>query len=226
MKNGRRGFTLIELLVVIAIIAILAAILFPVFARAKKQAEISKCINNLKQWNTALQMYMGDHGDRFPYCGANGWYPHPSKPQPAPPFGMGPNVGSRTLPDALKTYANCDEIRWCPLWRKWGNASWATSAEWSYWYFCGGHPGCPNPYVAKHPKSALCGYKMSDVSTPSLKPVITEVNPIHQSGNDNYSFSVAYSDGHVKAVMIKPADVDLVAYVGRDGSPPTVASSP
>ncbi|MGV3722435.1 MAG: DUF1559 domain-containing protein, partial [Actinomycetota bacterium] len=54
------GFTLIELLVVIAIIAILAAILFPVFARARESARSTSCKNNLKQWGTAWMMYVQD----------------------------------------------------------------------------------------------------------------------------------------------------------------------
>ncbi len=56
----REGFTLIELLVVIAIIAILAAILFPVFARAKAKAQQSACMSNMKQLGLALLMYMHD----------------------------------------------------------------------------------------------------------------------------------------------------------------------
>jgi prepilin-type N-terminal cleavage/methylation domain-containing protein/prepilin-type processing-associated H-X9-DG protein len=60
------GFTLIELLVVIAIIAILAAILFPVFAQAKSAAKKTACLNNNKQIGTALMMYAGDADDRFP----------------------------------------------------------------------------------------------------------------------------------------------------------------
>ena len=62
MKN--RGFTLIELLVVIAIIAILAAILFPVFARARMKAQQTACVSNLKQIGTALAMYASDWGGR------------------------------------------------------------------------------------------------------------------------------------------------------------------
>jgi prepilin-type N-terminal cleavage/methylation domain-containing protein/prepilin-type processing-associated H-X9-DG protein len=56
----KRGFTLIELLVVIAIIAILAAILFPVFASAREKARQSSCANNLKQLGTAMNMYYDD----------------------------------------------------------------------------------------------------------------------------------------------------------------------
>lgn len=60
----RRGFTLIELLVVIAIIAILAAILFPVFARAREKARQASCQSNLKQIALAGKMYMSDYDNR------------------------------------------------------------------------------------------------------------------------------------------------------------------
>lgn len=62
----RRGFTLIELLVVIAIIAILAAILFPVFARAREKARQSSCLANVKQILLGIQMYVQDYDERFP----------------------------------------------------------------------------------------------------------------------------------------------------------------
>ena len=64
----RKGFTLIELLVVIAIIAILAAILFPVFAQAKAAAKKVSCLSNCKQLGMASMMYLTDYDDLF--------YPH------------------------------------------------------------------------------------------------------------------------------------------------------
>ena len=66
LDRNRKGFTLIELLVVIAIIAILAAILFPVFAKARQAALKTKCIANLKQIGTAIKMYMNDNEETFP----------------------------------------------------------------------------------------------------------------------------------------------------------------
>ena len=59
----RRGFTLIELLVVIAIIAILAAILFPVFARAREKARAISCLSNLKQLGVGIMMYAQDYDE-------------------------------------------------------------------------------------------------------------------------------------------------------------------
>jgi len=76
-----RGFTLIELLVVIAIIAILAAILFPVFARAREKARQTACNSNMKQLATAGRMYSTDYDNRIvPYAlnsdpgGCAGWF--------------------------------------------------------------------------------------------------------------------------------------------------------
>lgn len=67
IKTGKkRGFTLIELLVVIAIIAILASILFPVFARARDNARRSSCMSNLKQVALGLAQYTQDNDNRFP----------------------------------------------------------------------------------------------------------------------------------------------------------------
>lgn len=72
----RNGFTLIELLVVIAIIAILAAILLPVLAKAKERAKMIECLNNMKELQTAYLMYVHDNDDSLPLNaigGANSW---------------------------------------------------------------------------------------------------------------------------------------------------------
>ena len=68
MLMTRRGFTLIELLVVIAIIAILAAILFPVFARARAKARQTTCLSNLKNLALAQLMYVQDYDEMFPFA--------------------------------------------------------------------------------------------------------------------------------------------------------------
>jgi len=73
MRTQRRGFTLIELLVVVAIIAILAAILFPVFAQARESARVASCLSNSRQIAISIHMYAQDYDEEFPM----GTYPSP-----------------------------------------------------------------------------------------------------------------------------------------------------
>lgn len=79
MKKTSKGFTLIELLVVIAIIAILAAILFPVFSSAKEKARSSQCINNMNQLGKAMRMYLDAHEGRYPSAVPLGDYANSSR---------------------------------------------------------------------------------------------------------------------------------------------------
>jgi prepilin-type N-terminal cleavage/methylation domain-containing protein/prepilin-type processing-associated H-X9-DG protein len=79
--NQKRAFTLIELLVVIAIIAILAALLLSALSRSKQAANTASCLNNLKQWAVATQIFAGDNDDYLPKDGSpngtsidEGWY--------------------------------------------------------------------------------------------------------------------------------------------------------
>ena len=74
LRRVEQGFTLIELLVVIAIIAVLAAILFPVFARARESARRTNCISNMRQLGMAIQEYVQDYDELLPAAtdGGNG----------------------------------------------------------------------------------------------------------------------------------------------------------
>ena len=77
MRDGQRAFTLIELLVVIAIVAILAAILFPVFSRAREKARQTSCLSNLRQQGMAMAMYVSDW-EAYPMYSSGPFAPDPS----------------------------------------------------------------------------------------------------------------------------------------------------
>src|SRR5437773_8936270 len=95
------AFTLIELLVVIAIIAILAAILFPVFAQARAKARQAACLSNEKQIGTAIMMYAQDYDERLPACHSYGLSWTASVP--------GPYIQQLAAP-----YVKNEQIWYCP----------------------------------------------------------------------------------------------------------------
>lgn len=98
-RSRRAGFTLIELLVVIAIIAILAAILFPVFARARGKARQSACSSNMKQIALAVISYATDYDGQMPY-----WSLNP----------LGPDTGNFTWDQQVMPYMKNSAILVCP----------------------------------------------------------------------------------------------------------------
>jgi prepilin-type N-terminal cleavage/methylation domain-containing protein/prepilin-type processing-associated H-X9-DG protein len=104
---SRSAFTLIELLVVIAIIAILAAILFPVFAQAREKARQSSCLSNLKQTATGIMMYIQDYDEVMPLSQWPAAFP--AEPN-VPAF---PN-DSRKWPELIQPYLKNWQIMRCP----------------------------------------------------------------------------------------------------------------
>ncbi len=78
-SKKQNGFTLIELLVVIAIIAVLAAILFPVFIAAKERARATKCLSNMRQIGTAIMLYLDSNNDTYPVSAFWECPPHTDK---------------------------------------------------------------------------------------------------------------------------------------------------
>ncbi len=202
--RAQRGFTLIELLVVIAIIGILAAILFPVFARARENARRTSCLSNMKQISLGYMMYIQDYDERFP---ANFAYP-----------GGRPYL---TYFAALTSYLKNKQVWYCPsqssstplgadgAWGPWQTTD--LSVHYYQNYLIGGNDVVSSSsYFRKH---------IADIKTPAEVFLLWEIDPtlifsnfnqvwtrnagrpgystgdegIHLEG-DNY----VYVDGHVK----------------------------
>ena len=129
--SNRRGFTLIELLVVIAIIAILAAILFPVFAKAREQARKISCLSNLKQLGIASNMYLQDYDEQF----ASGENWHGTTPQVDANFFLGNRF-------QLVPYIKNEKVWLCPSDSSWANSdtnAWPYTSygtQLDFWYDC------------------------------------------------------------------------------------------
>src|SRR5438309_153039 len=131
-QSAATGFTLIELLVVIAIIAILAAILFPVFAQAREMARKASCQSNLKQLGTGMTMYVQDYDETYPAPGGPGAYgagnfyvfpPTANTPTPSP-TSLRWQLWGQTLQPYIKNYGvfQCPSVTPTPL---------ASTAGWS-----------------------------------------------------------------------------------------------
>jgi len=123
-KRRVQGFTLIELLVVIAIIAILAAILFPVFAKAREKARQGSCLSNLKQLILGFEQYCSDYDETYPAIAFGaGW---PWTVWPAPPPGTGNDGWSRVFSVAVAPYIKNIQILECPsdsIGDRWGGSN-------------------------------------------------------------------------------------------------------
>lgn len=101
------GFSLIELLVVLAVIALLAALLFPVFASARERGRQTVCLSNLRQIGQALALYQSDYNGHAPHI--NPFWNSFTRPNPAEP-----SVPDFTPYDPFKPYGTMREIIVCP----------------------------------------------------------------------------------------------------------------
>lgn len=192
----RQGFTLIELLVVIAIIAILAAILFPVFAKAREKARQSSCLSNLKQLGIAGLSYAQDYDEQFPY------YYH----IPVAGYNDGVSSGGYSDYGGLVPYCKNTQIFACPSQKPtptyaYGDGVVITTAYlFNYYIHLNGPPSynalgnivdasktvlmCE--YTGYH--SAFFGYAAPGVNWPMS----------HMAFSHNDGINIVYTDGHAK----------------------------
>jgi len=199
-QKKREGFTLIELLVVIAIIAILAAILFPVFAKAREKARTASCQSNLKQLVLACRMYAQDYDERYvPKC-----------------LNRSASDMSLYWYNLVQPYIKNDQILRCPS-RPWGGSKCACSAgedrpaSPSYDMPCSGGGAAdssmgiigagradadvPAPAETIYISDLYCS--ATTMSTTNPDGVVTRMRD-SRSLRHNDGFNAAFADGHVK----------------------------
>ena len=186
----RRGFTLIELLVVIAIIAILAAILFPVFARAREKARQASCLSNIKQLGLGCLMYSQDYDSKYPGSYWNG--------PPPPPW----NGNWVYWSDLVLPYVKNNQIFYCPsTGENGGGNGWSYGMPWWYW-------GCADSTIGNMPYGTA-GTAMLIEGTwaifdgPSFfaswqAPYNGRMRDVHNDG-----LNIAYADGHAKWTKVR-----------------------
>ena len=193
MTASHRAFTLIELLVVIAIIAILAAILFPVFAQAREKARQTSCLSNLKQYALANLMYVQDYDETFPYSA----------------YLNGTCVA--TFYWEVAPYVKNDQITRCPSEDKAMDVQALVGAP------CAGTP----PFTSYTANSALFTNGFYPGATPVALAAIGSVSEtiMHYDGNTAFGpansqlqlvqarhqsmFDASFADGHAKAIQAK-----------------------
>jgi len=193
MIRTRKGFTLIELLVVIAIIAILAAILFPVFARARAAAHRSSCLSNVKQLALAYLMYANDYDQMLPWTSGD------------PPWGSMWSFLNITNPNSLASnnlllpYVMNTQIRWCPTMEK----GWSGSRT-SYSYpYSNHHSPAHIENSGGNPEPIPVAQSLDAVTFPAQKVLLNEqycfhAGPPSNPASGDCGINCGFMDGHAK----------------------------
>lgn len=224
--RNNKAFTLIELLVVIAIIAILAAILFPVFARARENARRSSCMSNLKQIGLGVMQYTQDYDEKYPYNWGDGTSTTPTvyvndSSSPGYSLKTKPQAGGAaqryfTWMDFIYPYVKSTQVFVCP-----SATSDATAPSYGYSGAIGGFmrykydgstvPGATTPRTAaalsavQRPSevymimdyNSAYGYIAGADDVPAFaRSTVKSTNQLVAPHLDGGNF--AYADGHVK----------------------------
>lgn len=210
------GFTLIELLVVIAIIAILAAILFPVFAQAREKARAISCISNEKQLGLALIQYSEDYDEYI----ANAWYNDYANSRDLP----GNNIAYKWM-DAVYPYVKSTKVYTCPDFQdveNWGDTGdyepWTTftanpdTQHWgsyginaTYWN-TGSNPDCASPAG-----NSAYHIKLSQLAHPSTTVWVADTDGPYQFDWPNGTPPIITRGGYQIMGGGDNTDGDLVA---------------
>jgi prepilin-type N-terminal cleavage/methylation domain-containing protein/prepilin-type processing-associated H-X9-DG protein len=196
----RRGFTLIELLVVIAIIAILAAILFPVFARAREKARQSSCASNIKQICLAVNMYVQDYDETLPMAIA----------------GMPPTIF--TISETLDPYIKNRQIWDCPSKQQSVDLSAIGKPNVSYSVDVGTEvpSGSSSGRLFGVPAAGTFSCSLAQIDAPSSTAIVCDAtgavdaaftSTIVEDDRHNDGCNYGYADGHVK--WDRPEKVDI-----------------
>jgi prepilin-type N-terminal cleavage/methylation domain-containing protein/prepilin-type processing-associated H-X9-DG protein len=208
--KARQGFTLIELLVVIAIIAILASILFPVFARARENARRTSCLSNLKQIGLGFQQYTQDYDEKFPLPIPNFSTPIDQLDQSAPGYIFTMSNGTTfgkwiTWMDELHPYVKSSQIYVCPS----GRPRSPNAGSYGYNGSIGNFSGAPLSLAAINRPSEI--FVSMDMNWPDSAYVASlnyynyygSKNPLSDGYEDIFvrhfdGSNFLYADGHAK----------------------------
>ena len=248
-ESRKEGFTLIELLVVIAIISILAAILFPVFARARESARRASCLSNLKQIGLGIMQYTQDYDERYPASldgPAGGPYnTHVKAGWPGAKYRINGSSHLVSWMDMIFPYLQNVQIFVCPSQPDSSTLTGSTQDASSYGY-SGAISGYDNDHYGKPYNTRNMGNSLADIQRPSEVAMIVDelsqyndqnipyyfAQPSVISGtNKNYSphfegTNICFADGHTKWMKTSQIAGSYTVYVNYGSNANSMYANP